>query len=874
MGFKSSKTSNSVHDTPYDLFKSLSGRSFPDLMLHQEEVLASYQKSGLDSSDVALQLPTGSGKTLVGLLIGEWRRRKFQEKVIYLCPTSQLVHQTNQQAHDHYKLATVGFTGPKKKYDPANLSRYSLAKNVAVTNYSSFFNTHSAFAKPDIIIIDDAHAAENYIAKMWSIEVSASSEDHEFLFAQIANVIRPHIRNLDYQRLIGKWEGLSDIGVVEKLPTPIFFKIAEQIAQVFESGVDKTNQLFAWKTLRNNLTACHFYYSSRGFLIRPIIPPTWTLPDFKSAKQRIFMSATLGEGGDLERLTGRKKITKIATPDTFLRQGVGRRFFIFPEMKTTADEADKLRLKLIGKTKRSVIITPNKKSRNKIAAGITNANIASTFDAKQIESGKEDFLKATRACAALANRYDGIDFPNDEARLLCVDSLPRATNLQEMFFMTRLDATVLLNERIQTRITQAVGRCTRALSDYSAVFITGRELQNALTEPSKQKFLTPEMQAEIKFGVTQSLESEPKEIIELFELFLEHGEDWQNANNEIVDDTKILVQEKFPALKALERSAPLEIKYQQSAWAGNWKLAHETTKEIIAVLRGGSALQGYCGLWHYLSGSAAYLASISEKDEGLQKVAKEQFSQAIKVGNSLSWLSKLSHLELLSEKVFEDADHDVELQIDAIGKNLLDLGNLHDANFTKLEGKILAGLSSESKFEKSHEELGKILGFNCGKVESSGSPDPWWMSESECFVFEDHAGAKSTSILSVKKARQASSHPAWIKEHVEEYDDQEISAILVTPVSKVDKGGIPHLKFVALWNLEEFRTWAKNCFSVLRQLRTELGGEADLIWRGKAKKSLEENNMTAKSLKKLFSSNSAYDKLDAVFVKPKTKAKD
>jgi hypothetical protein len=38
-------------------------------------------------------LPTGSGKTLVGLLIGEWLRRKNKERVVFLCPTRQLVNQ-------------------------------------------------------------------------------------------------------------------------------------------------------------------------------------------------------------------------------------------------------------------------------------------------------------------------------------------------------------------------------------------------------------------------------------------------------------------------------------------------------------------------------------------------------------------------------------------------------------------------------------------------------------------------------------------------------------------------------------------------------------------------------------------------------------
>ena len=44
-------------------------------------------------------------------------------------------------------------------------------------------------------------------------------------------------------------------------------------------------------------------------------------------------------------------------------------------------------------------------------------------------------------------------------------------------------------------------------------------------------------------------------------------------------------------------------------------------------------------------------------------------------------------------------------------------------------------------FETSHEELGKLLGYEAGKVEADATPDPWWRADdSFCFVFEDHAG--------------------------------------------------------------------------------------------------------------------------------------
>ena len=70
--------------------------------------------------------------------------------------------------------------------------------------------------------------------------------------------------------------------------------------------------------------------------------------------------------------------------------------------------------------------------------------------------------------------------------------------------MTQMGAHVLYNERIQTRIIQAVGRCTRSLEDYSAVVITGEDLPDYLTNKKFITYLQPEFQAEIIFGIEQS----------------------------------------------------------------------------------------------------------------------------------------------------------------------------------------------------------------------------------------------------------------------------------------------------------------------------------------------------------------------------------
>ena len=247
--------------------------------------------------------------------------------------------------------------------------------------------------------------------------------------------------------------------------------------------------------------------SSRVLGLRPLVPPTWAHLPFASANQRLFMSATLGEGGDLERLTGRDKIYRVAIPKGWEQQGVGRRFFMFPGMSLDAKQTDALRLGWMQEAGRSLVLTPSQPACDAIADQVRTRLRYPVFSASDIEGSKQPFIRESKAVAAMANRYDGIDFPKEECRFLCVDGLPRATNSQEKFLMARMGANVLFNERVQTRVIQANGRGTRSLEDYSAVYITGQELEDYLADPRRRQYLHPEMQAERWFGVEASSET-------------------------------------------------------------------------------------------------------------------------------------------------------------------------------------------------------------------------------------------------------------------------------------------------------------------------------------------------------------------------------
>jgi Rad3-related DNA helicase len=89
-----------------------------------------------------------------------------------------------------------------------------------------------------------------------------------------------------------------------------------------------------------------------------------------NATQRIFMSATLGAGGDLERLTRRSQILRLPIPEGWDRQGIGRRFFIFPEKSLKEQEVATFRRELMKQAGRTLVLTPSDKAAKAVTGEV------------------------------------------------------------------------------------------------------------------------------------------------------------------------------------------------------------------------------------------------------------------------------------------------------------------------------------------------------------------------------------------------------------------------------------------------------------------------------------------------------------------------
>src|SRR3954447_7137795 len=161
MAFKTRGAEGPPPASPEELYRDLPHRAgaVPNLWLHQGDLLRAYAADHTATPDLALELPTGTGKTLPGLLIAGWVRRSRRVRVAYACPTQQLARQVAATA-ERQGIPTVVLVGRHTDWPMVDQSRYEAADALAIVTYNTIFNSHPKLAPADLLLFDDAHAGE------------------------------------------------------------------------------------------------------------------------------------------------------------------------------------------------------------------------------------------------------------------------------------------------------------------------------------------------------------------------------------------------------------------------------------------------------------------------------------------------------------------------------------------------------------------------------------------------------------------------------------------------------------------------------------------------------------------------------------------
>lgn len=846
MAFKKREAKEIRADSPRALFRDLRNRSVHGLLDHQGEMLDVYYENAFDDKDVALEMPTGSGKTLVGLLIAEYRRVSLNERVVYLCPTRQLVHQVAEQSKKKYGIRTCAFVGPKVEFSPSDRSLYMAGKAIAVTTYSGLFNSNPFFNDPDLIVLDDAHAAESYIAGTWSLEVNRF-ENSEF-FDSLVGVLQNYIHESQYNMLTSidplSYEQLQ---WVDMLPFPEQVKAIEKLTNVIDSFVENTNLGYAWARIRHNLHACNLYFSPRQILIRPIIPPTKSHIPFSGAKQRVYMSATLGLSGELERIMGVEQIKRLPMVQGWDKQGMGRRLLFFPEASLTKEESMECVCEMMKLAGRSLVLVPDDRSVGEFESTIAKMTDIEIFTKEDLEISKQTFVNSYNSAALLANRFDGMDFADNDCRLLIISGLPRATHLQEQFMSSRMSASVLLNERIRTRMIQAIGRCTRSSIDYAAVIILGVELQDELVSHMKIKGYHPELQAEIQFGFDQSMDVKKGDFLDNLDIFLAQKEEWDEAEKEILSERDKRTLETPDYFKSLLESARYEVKYLYALWKNDPLEALSCAENVISRLAGGESLRGYRGFWNYLAGNSALLA-VQQGHIEYESKWRDSYIRAAACTDSVTWFKQVLAKNRTIDEGNRVLDDSIIFQIERLEGLIEQLGTTNNRRFENEAKSIVDLLNSidGKNFEIGVEQLGKWMGFVSNNTDEDAGPDPWWINGDElCFVTECKIYQDPEKAIPTCDVRQAQLHSKWIREKEKGIrTDAKIITLFVTNTSTIEHSAVTFADGIYYVNQNQLYELAQKMISALRTLRSSFSGRGDITWRKAARELLEKNKLT------------------------------
>jgi replicative superfamily II helicase len=767
----------------------------------QKEILQKWLSGYKDKKDVILKLHTGQGKTLIGLLILQSKINQGQAPALYLCPNKYLVKQTAEQAESFgFRYCLIDETNELPE-DFIN------GKSILITTVNKLFNGKSKFGlkassiEVNSIILDDAHACLEKIKSAFKITVK---NDHQ-LYKAMIELFRDDLKKQQAGTLHDIEAG--DYDALLKVPYWSWQNKSEEVLTIVSKFATDKEVLFAWNLIKNILPECFCIISGSGLEIAPYFIPFEYFNSYRNASHRVFMSATINDDSFFIKGLG-------LTPDTIKdplivenEKWSGEKLILLPSLiDDTLDRTEVV----------NYFAKPRKEAKYGIVAIVPSFNNTGDFKGcgatipqnddfiREIEKFKSGNYNNT---LVLTNRYDGIDLPDETCRILLICSLPFGGNLEERYIEGCRSSSEEVLLRTAQLIEQGFGRGVRGEKDYCSIVLVGPDLISLIKSTKTLKYFSAQTQKQIELGISVSKmveedikKGEPpmKAFLNVINQQLDRNPDWKEYYAEEMDKTKN-IPKKNNLLEILHR----ERKAYEAYKTGKIDSAADILQSIINDFEVNDEDKGW-----YLQEMARYLHAESIEQSNKQQHAAYNlnynlFKPFMGFEPKKINLSSISRSENINSFIKKFSTYtDLKLHVE----NLLT---------------TLSYESSSEVFEKSLEELGKIIGFESlrpEKVNNEGPDNLWQIDKNKYIVFEcKNRVDPNRSYIVKSETGQMNNSMGWFNTT---YPHGTPHFVMVYPKqNKLDKGAFLNLpcQVIRKKNLEKLKKNVSNFFKEFKK---------------------------------------------------------
>lgn len=541
---------------PARLFRSLPNRDekFPLPRDIQTEVWNAWYARRTEH-DLVLKMNTGSGKTVVGLLILQSSLNEGVSPAVYLVPDLHLRKQVVDTA------SALGLRFATEPSDPM----FRRGQSILIATVSKLFQGFSQFGVRGgresripigAVIIDDAHACIPIVEKQYAMTIPRADPAYERLLELFSD-------DLKGQSLAG-WNEIREnsSSAVVAVPFWDWQNKIQPATQILAAQADDEDNKYKWPLMKEKLSLCDVAFAPNEIEIGLSAPYLDAIPSFVEAQRRIYMTATLADDSVVVSKLGADPATVLSPITPSSASDLGDRMILTPleTSKTVTIEQVREMIHRYSQSRNVVVIVPSK-----YRADAWRPFTDEIHDKNSITNCVERLENGTVGLVVFIAKYDGVDLPGNACRLLVIDGLPERYSPLERAEAAAIGDTDAMRTNQVQRIEQGMGRGIRSATDHCAVVLLDPRLVQRLDFSSDVALLSPGTRQQLKLSQELALQSLAGQPIEKFEealdAFFARDPAWtvpaKNAIDALEYPTsstvqRYIVNERFAFEKALQ----------------------------------------------------------------------------------------------------------------------------------------------------------------------------------------------------------------------------------------------------------------------------------------------------------------------------------